>query len=131
MVMSLQTPNKIRTLQRKRYLKVKAEPDYRFHLLYEKIYREDILRHAYDLMRANDGAPAVDGVTFTMIETQGLNDLHCHQGKVRASDESRGHHRLLALAFVFRAAPYVAFCQARQPPRRRAARAETLFAGGR
>jgi RNA-directed DNA polymerase len=72
--MSLQTPNKIRTLQRKLYLKAKAEPDYRFYLLYDKIYREDILRHAYDLMRTNDGAPGVDGVTFSMIEAQGLEE---------------------------------------------------------
>jgi RNA-directed DNA polymerase len=71
-VMSLKTPDKIRTLQRKLYLKAKAEPDYRFYLLYDKIYREDVLRHAYDLMRANNGAPGVDGVTFAMVEADGL-----------------------------------------------------------
>jgi len=71
---SLQTPDKIRSLQRKLYLKAKAEPDYRFYLLYDKIYREDILHHAYDLMRANKGAPGVDGVTFEMIEAAGLEE---------------------------------------------------------
>src|SRR3954469_5175520 len=72
--MSLQTPDKIRTLQRKLYLKAKAEPDFRFYLLYDKIYREDILRHAYDLMRSNKGAPGVDGVSFAMIEAAGLEE---------------------------------------------------------
>jgi RNA-directed DNA polymerase len=71
---SLQTPDKIRTLQRKLYLKAKAEPDFRFYLLYDKIHREDILRHAYDLMRSNKGAPGVDGVSFTMIEAAGLEE---------------------------------------------------------
>ena len=70
--MSLETPIQVRTLQRKLYLKAKAETAYRFYLLYDKVYREDILAHAYQLVKANQGAPGVDGQTFWGIETQGL-----------------------------------------------------------
>ena len=69
--MSLATPSKIRELQIKLYRKAKNEPGYRFYMLYDKIYREDILAHAYALARANQGAPGVDGQTFEQIESTG------------------------------------------------------------
>ena len=69
--MSLATPSKIRELQIKLYGKAKNEPGYRFYMLYDKIYREDILAHAYALARANQGAPGVDGQTFEQIESTG------------------------------------------------------------
>jgi RNA-directed DNA polymerase len=64
----LKTPEKIRELQRKLYQKAKQEKEYRFYLLYNKIYRMDILSHAYNLVRANKGAPGIDGETFESIE---------------------------------------------------------------
>lgn len=70
--MSLATPDNIRTFQRKLYVKAKAEPDFRFYLLYDKIRRADILLHAWRQAKANGGAPGVDGVTFTMIEATGV-----------------------------------------------------------
>ena len=66
--MSLEPPEKLRSLQGKLYDKAKAEPGYRFYLLYDKIHRPDVLAHAYALARRNDGAPGVDGVTFDRIE---------------------------------------------------------------
>ncbi len=72
--MSLETPFKIRMLQRKLYLKAKAEPDYRFYLLYDKIYREDVMAHAYAVAKANKGAPGVDEQTLEQIESGGLKE---------------------------------------------------------
>ena len=70
--MSLTTPEKIRTLQRALYVKAKQEPTRRFHCLYDKVWREDILAHAYACCRANGGAPGVDGETFDRIDAQGV-----------------------------------------------------------
>lgn len=78
---SLETPPKIRELQRKLGEKAKQEPDFRFYLLYDKVYREDMLRHAYALCRANDGAPGVDDVTFKDIEAAGLSEWLDRLGK--------------------------------------------------
>jgi RNA-directed DNA polymerase len=72
--MSLTTPSKIRDLQIKLYRKAKNEPGYRFYLLYDKIYREDMLAHAYALARANKGAPGVGGQSFEEIESKGLEE---------------------------------------------------------
>ena len=50
----------------------RLKPAFRFYILYDKICREDILTHAYELSRANAGAPGVDGVTFDEIDAAGV-----------------------------------------------------------
>ena len=68
---NLSTPKSVQKLQRALHAKAKAEPDFRFYALYDKIYREDILAHAYAQCRSNKGAPGVDGQDFADIEAYG------------------------------------------------------------
>lgn len=71
--MSLKTPDTVRKLQRAFYAKAKGQPSYRFHQLYDKIYRRDILNHAFWRCVNNcrklsaKGAAGVDGQTFGAI----------------------------------------------------------------
>jgi RNA-directed DNA polymerase len=59
-------------LQTALHSKAKAEPEYRFYALYDKIYRQDVLTVAYHRCRSNKGAAGVDGQTFADIEKYGL-----------------------------------------------------------
>jgi RNA-directed DNA polymerase len=69
---NLSTPGSVRKLQRALHAKAKAEPSFRFYALYDKLYREDILAHAYACCRANKGAPGVDGQDFADVEAYGV-----------------------------------------------------------
>lgn len=69
--MSLSTPDSVRKLQRALHVRAKGSSDFRFYSLYDKLYRQDILRHAYRCCRANGGSAGVDGVTYGDIESYG------------------------------------------------------------
>ncbi len=70
--MNLTTPPKVQKLQAALHAKAKESPQFRFYALYDKIYREDILKYAYRCCRSNGGAAGVDGQTFGYIESTGL-----------------------------------------------------------
>jgi RNA-directed DNA polymerase len=69
--MSLQPPNQLVKLQTALHAKAKAAPTYRFYVLYDKLYRWDVLSFAYERCRANHGAAGVDGQTFQDIKEYG------------------------------------------------------------
>jgi RNA-directed DNA polymerase len=69
---NLSTPIRVQKLQMALHAKAKAEAGYRFYALYDKIYRENILAHAYAQCRSNKGAPGVDGLDFPDIEAYGV-----------------------------------------------------------
>jgi RNA-directed DNA polymerase len=69
---SLLPPTKVGKLQETLHAKAKAAPTYRFYALYDKLYRGDVLCHAYLCCAANDGAPGVDGQTFADIKVYGV-----------------------------------------------------------
>lgn len=64
--------DKARELQRGLYVAAKREPGRRFHALYDRIWRGDVLREAWKRVKSNKGAAGIDGQTLAMIEQQGV-----------------------------------------------------------
>lgn len=69
------TDDKIQQLQRKLYRAAKAEPGRRFHALYDKVHRRDVMERAWELVRANGGASGIDCVTLSAVEQYGVSRL--------------------------------------------------------
>src|ERR1700738_771950 len=69
--MSLTTPFSVQKLPTALHAKAKESPNFRFHALYDKVYRKDVLAYAYERCKANGGAAGVDNQTFENIEAYG------------------------------------------------------------
>ena len=70
--MNLATPSSVQKLQKALHAKAKESPKRRFHALYDKVYRRDVLAFAYACGKANGGAAGVDGQSFEDIEEYGV-----------------------------------------------------------
>ena len=89
---SLAGLNKVQKFQKVLYAKAKAEPEFRFYSLSDKMWRDDFLREAYRRVRRNGGMAGVDGESFADIEAKGLDgwlgnlsqDLRCEKYKPQA-----------------------------------------------
>ena len=65
----------VRALQHALYRAAKADPGRRFHALYDKVRRRDVLRRAWVMVRSNNGAPGIDKITLAAVEEDGIDRL--------------------------------------------------------
>ena len=87
--------DKVRELQRKLFTAAKCNRKRRFHALYDRIWRGDVLREAWKRVRANRGVAGIDGETLTGIEASGVDSFldtiqqQLKEGKYRPSPVRR------------------------------------------
>ena len=74
--------DKVRQLQRRLFTAAKSSPGRRFHALYDRVWRGDVLLEAWQRVRSNRGAAGIDGETLTMIEQQGVDEFLRELGEI-------------------------------------------------
>jgi RNA-directed DNA polymerase len=89
--------DKVRELQRTLYRAAKADPGRRFHALYDKVHRRDVLERAWGLVRSNQGAAGIDRQTIADVEQYGVDRLLDEL----AADLKDGSYRALPARRVF------------------------------
>ena len=72
-MMTNNSKEKVRQLQNKLYLTAKKCSSRRFHALYDKVYRDDVLYEAWKRVKVNQGSSGVDGITIEDVEANGVN----------------------------------------------------------
>lgn len=72
---NLTTTDTVQELQRKLYQKAKSNIGFRFYALYDKLYRKDVLRKAWEKVKANQGVDGIDGISIEDIEKEGLESF--------------------------------------------------------
>jgi RNA-directed DNA polymerase len=79
--------DKVRRLQRALYVAAKRSRTRRFHALYDRIHRGDVLAEAWRRVKANRGGAGIDGETLSMVEQGGVEEFHeiCSNASARAS----------------------------------------------
>ena len=87
----------VRALQHALYRAAKADPGRRFHALYDKVSRGDVLWRAWAVVRRNNGAPGIDKTTLAQVEEYGVARL---PGEL-ASELREGRYRPLPARRVF------------------------------
>jgi RNA-directed DNA polymerase len=75
--------NKTQELQAKLNQAAKASPNRRFHALYDRIYRSDVLDSAWELVKKNHGAPGVDGISIEDLEAEGPKGVQAFLGELQ------------------------------------------------
>ena len=73
-VKMIKTPVTMQELRKKIYVKAKAEPQWRFWGMYTHVCKKEVLMTAYKMVKAKNGSPGIDGITFEDIEEQGLEE---------------------------------------------------------